>query len=210
MSEFDTKYKELLQEYEAKLSIPNWFVSNIKTSLDRNITIEDWNKLYVYLSRLASDDEVLLKLLKLFENTFLKQEDKLELQDIILGIKESVEILISNGASNIRLLEDPISTNIEFIFNNYYDYTFSSKNIESISATITENVGQGTLFGLNFSATQQINFELINNSRFPIVIWKNGLQKEMEIPESFENVTVTSVFVCDGIKINWYIQEASL
>jgi hypothetical protein len=67
---FEEKYNELLQEYDAKLStpIPNWFISGVKTLLDRNITIEDWNRTYSYLEALVSDDAVLLKLLKLLKS----------------------------------------------------------------------------------------------------------------------------------------------
>jgi hypothetical protein len=65
---FEEKYNELLQEYDAKVTIPNWFISGIKTLLDKNVTIEDWNRTYSYLEALVSDDVVLLKLLKLLKS----------------------------------------------------------------------------------------------------------------------------------------------
>lgn len=65
---FDEKYEALLKEYEAKYTLPNWFVSGFKTLLSKNITLEDWNKMYVNLERLASDSAVLMKILKLYKS----------------------------------------------------------------------------------------------------------------------------------------------
>ena len=55
-------YEELIQKLEeykislaAKANAPSWFVTNIKTLLSKNITIEDWNSVQKYLRNNSSD-----------------------------------------------------------------------------------------------------------------------------------------------------------
>ena len=80
--DFNEKWEVLMKEYESKLSIPNWFIDGSKTLLSRNVTIEDWNKVYSYLSRMASDNTVLLKLLEVLK-TFVMSNDSKLYEDVL-------------------------------------------------------------------------------------------------------------------------------
>lgn len=94
MASFEENFKSLLQEYEEKYVLPNWFTTNIKTLLNRNITIEDWNKMYLYLQNLASENEAQLKILELF-NTKLNNLDankveKTELNSVVANLNDTI------------------------------------------------------------------------------------------------------------------------
>ena len=40
---------ELIEDYNSKIIVPNWFSLNQKTLLSKDITLEDWNTLQWYL-----------------------------------------------------------------------------------------------------------------------------------------------------------------
>lgn len=116
---FEDKYNALIQEYEAKLSIPNWFVSGFKTLLDKNITIEDWNKVYTYLQRMASDNNVLRKILDLLKFEFDEKftiEDNLNSYATTRALSANQgrilnEKILNEGSHNLGVfLTDPAST----------------------------------------------------------------------------------------------------
>lgn len=44
------------QQVKSSTALPVWFVVNYKTINSKNITIQDWNKVYDYLKKLAADD----------------------------------------------------------------------------------------------------------------------------------------------------------
>lgn len=76
--DFEQNFNKLLNEYNSKQTIPDWFVSGYKSLISKNITIEDWNRVYLYLQNLSSDDEVLLKILKLVKNNIPTKLSQLE------------------------------------------------------------------------------------------------------------------------------------
>ena len=44
------------QQVKSSTALPVWFIVNYKTINSRNTTIQDWNKIYNYLAKLATDD----------------------------------------------------------------------------------------------------------------------------------------------------------
>lgn len=56
MKDLNEILNTLINEYESKANLPSWFVANLKTKLSKNITIEDWNTIQLYLANVCSDN----------------------------------------------------------------------------------------------------------------------------------------------------------
>lgn len=49
----------LYSKYEAKNTLPDWFAMNLKTLLSKNITIQDWNTLQLYLKNVIGESQAI-------------------------------------------------------------------------------------------------------------------------------------------------------
>lgn len=123
------------------------------------------------------------------------------------ALEQGVATLLENGMANVQLYTDVVTTQVDLKLKNYSDYTYKAKNLVSVKVTLGDNVVQGFLAGLNFQADNDgVTFEIINQTDYPIYVWKNGLQVG-QIPGSFtDNELLQSVFLCDGLAIHWYFR----
>ena len=143
--DFNTQFENLLKEYDAKLTIPNWFVSGIKTLLDRNITIEDWNRMYSYLERMSSDNEVLIKLLTLVKQEIGYIYDKFQPQHFVSG--EGVESIRqtsseANGYYSVAIGYNTIANNKGSIAEGWS--TVADKNAAHAEGYATQALGDSS------------------------------------------------------------------
>ncbi len=66
IDDIQKQFADLLDRYNKKTITPTWFKYNLKTLVNKNITIEDWNRAQMYLGNFASENETLLEMCKLF------------------------------------------------------------------------------------------------------------------------------------------------
>lgn len=153
MSDFDTKYKALLQEYANKVSIPNWFISGIKTLLDRNITIEDWNRMYSYLERMSSDNEVQSKILNLIKEELILKANKDYVESEILFLKNNTV-----SKQYVDVADEEISRRVDQnelnISANYQNVERLIEHVTSINNSITSLLNR---VGVTESETTKLN-----------------------------------------------------
>lgn len=108
-------FRNLLDEYKNKQNIPSWMRKELllKTLLNKNITIEEWNTLVNYISNLSSENNTLIKLVELIGNAQIGQAGatfRVTFSDNILKFSfsngESVEIDLSSLEPSIITLEE--------------------------------------------------------------------------------------------------------
>lgn len=78
----------LLQEYTNKNLVPEWFSTNMKTLLSKNITIEDWNNVQWYLKNVAAENEAVFKFCQ-------------NLNSALTNFESNVNSAISQTANNV-------------------------------------------------------------------------------------------------------------
>ena len=145
--DFEQSFNELLNEYNSKQTIPNWFVTGYKTLLSKNITVEDWNRMYLYLQNLTSDDEVLLKILKLIKTNFPTKVSQLE--------NDSRYITQDDWAEDIyteNLHVDVIRNNPEFYFmdnDGYFHSIYISEIDNKVSLDTYQEISAKKRFNNN-------------------------------------------------------------
>lgn len=127
-----------------------------------------------------------------------------ELEVRTYALEQSVFQLIENGSANIRVIEDTTTTEVQLTPKNYNDYTYSAKNLVSVKVTLSDNIGQGFITGLNFKADEDgVAFEIDNQTDYELYVWRNGLQVE-QIPDILRNNLFQAVIICDGLAIHLY------
>lgn len=64
LNDLTTIIDNLLDKYNSKNEFPEWFSTNMKTLLSKNITLEDWNRLQYYLSNTVSESKAIFEFCK--------------------------------------------------------------------------------------------------------------------------------------------------
>lgn len=99
------QFADLLEQYNKKLITPVWFKNELKTLLNKNITIEDWNRALIYIKNCASETETLLKMCKLLATKETATEIIIDNENLVA--KEVSKNLstsrIENNGENITL-----------------------------------------------------------------------------------------------------------
>lgn len=219
MENFEQKFEALLNEYDAKLTLPNWFVSGYKTLLSKNITIEDWNRVYLYLQNLASGDEVLLKLLKLLKTNF--EQELSELKDSIkiptkLSELENDSKFIINTVNNLTnyYLKSEIYTKQEVASLILQIPRFAIKKVTSLPI---DNISKTTIYLLQIESSDETNiheeyiytsdnkWELIGTTKVDL----SDYAKISQIPTKLSDLINDSDYVSTTVNnlANYYLKS---
>lgn len=192
--DFNEKWEALMKEYESKLSIPNWFIDGSKTLLSRNITIEDWNKVYSYLSRMSSDNTVLLKLLEVLKTFVVSSdskiyEDMLSLQSNLLEEINSVDDKIENAGLYINTAQqtatealnkiNEILLDSEPAYDTFKELSNAVHESDATAANILNNVATNKN---NISELQQKFTDSIKVSEMSIGTSRNYEESDSQVP----------------------------
>ena len=76
-----TEFENLYKTIKNSSSMPVWFATNYKTIVSKNITIQDWNRLYDYLKILATGNQTVLKTLD-----YLSEQTMSVISEVLLEI----------------------------------------------------------------------------------------------------------------------------
>lgn len=105
-----------------------------------------------------------------------------------------------------QLVMNTIDTEISITLKHNTDCTFTANNISSVHLTLDNTVAHGFISGLNFRiGSTSPNIDIINNSLYNLIIWKNGVKTDNIILNN--NVNIVSTIFCDGMNVYWYIKE---
>lgn len=176
MSDFDTKYKALLQEYANKVSIPNWFISGIKTLLDRNITIEDWNRMYSYLERMSSDNEVQSKILNLIKEELILKADKENVDSEILYLK-----MIKADTTYVDTKDEKITKKVDA---NTANISTNTQNVDRLIEHVT-SINNSITSLINRVGTNENDISTLNDNVNDLYLIKADTQY---VDEKFEQL----------------------
>lgn len=100
LDNLSSQFADLLDKYHKKILTPNWFRFNVKTLLNKNITIEDWNNAMLYIKNVSSEAEVLLQMCELFANKDMIVMIKYVPKEVV---KDNSTSIIGNNGDNITL-----------------------------------------------------------------------------------------------------------
>ena len=76
-----TEFENLYNTIKNSSSMPVWFATNYKTIVSKNITIQDWNRLYDYLKILATGNQTVLNTLD-----YLSEQTASVISEVLLEI----------------------------------------------------------------------------------------------------------------------------
>ncbi len=87
----------LYSKYEAKNTLPDWFAMNLKTLLSKNITIQDWNTLQLYLKNVIGESQAVYEFCQNLVEEIVKLDDYInkDLLDYINGAYSKIATIES-------------------------------------------------------------------------------------------------------------------
>lgn len=87
----------LYSKYEAKNTLPDWFAMNLKTLLSKNITIQDWNTLQLYLKNVIGESQAIYEFCQDLIKEIAKLDDYInkDLLDYINGAYSKIATIES-------------------------------------------------------------------------------------------------------------------
>ena len=98
--------EKLINAYNSKNILPEWFLSNIKTLLSKNITLDDWNLVQENLKRLAAENEAVFSFCK-------------ELGSILTNFEVNVDSAIQAVQTNLNKKIDNVNTGVNMRLKSY-------------------------------------------------------------------------------------------
>lgn len=78
----------LYSKYKAKNTLPDWFAMNLKTLLSKNITIQDWNTLQLYLKNVIGESQAIYEFCQNLVEEIAKIDDYIN-KDLLDYINEA-------------------------------------------------------------------------------------------------------------------------
>lgn len=131
LDDLSEQFADLLDKYNKKLLTPNWFKFNVKTLLNKNITIEDWNRAMLYIKNVSSEAEILLQMCELFANRDAIAMIKYVSKEVVKNDSRSAignngdNITLSVGTNSVKLDKEKFTINNKEILNETMSITDS-------------------------------------------------------------------------------------
>lgn len=157
--------------------VPSWFVTLLKTALNRNITLEDWNTLCSFVQKLSKDNYAFQKLI-----TMLFENDELLKGYTDQEVADAVTYLVQHVADGY--VPKTFTLNTHPLTGNSLDLTQGDVGLDKVSNVATNTVLDETKRGNNASTgavLDYLNFSYID---------ENGNAKTISYEEAMKRVNL--------------------
>ena len=172
----------LLQEYTNKNLVPEWFSTNMKTLLSKNITIEDWNNTQWYLKNVAAENEAVFKFCQNLNSALTNFESNV---DAAISQAASNAVNASTAYTDTKISEQEskriemgqnLSARIENVDVKYYNIT---NNINTNLISIISDV-ENSITGVHM--TLQTEYPHLENQKIPSKYLPSDVNDVIEVP----------------------------
>lgn len=125
-----TEFENLYKTIKNSSSMPVWFATNYKTIVSKNITIQDWNRLYDYLKILAMGNQTVLNTLD-----YLSKQTVSVISEVLLEISNrmAADRAIQSQIYLMNERQDGFEEALSHLRNSFLGYVSSQ---EELSANI--------------------------------------------------------------------------
>lgn len=176
--------------------LPSWFVSLIKTALNRNITLEDWNTLCSFIQKVSKDNVAFQKLITLlFENEeALKEYTDDEVANAVLNLTQQVSEIYVPKTRTVN--GHSLSENVEVTTED-----LDLENVSNVGTSSTLNPSERGNNASNGAVLDYLNFAYVDENGNPKQINYSEAMKRVDLiwavfkddPNDLDNVVNTIV-----------------